>query len=50
MAAPAGIERFFELAGAVAEQRIFPGPEQADPADPDRLAAAAAELDLVLVR
>lgn len=48
MVAPAGIERFFELAGQVAEQRIFPA--RAEPADPDRLAAAAAELDVVLVR
>jgi len=46
MVAPAGIERFYELAGTVAEHRIFPA--QAEPADPARLAAAAAELDIVL--
>jgi quercetin 2,3-dioxygenase len=46
MVSPAGIERFYELAGQISEQRIFPG--QAEPADPDRLAAAAAELDIVL--
>lgn len=47
MYGPAGVERFHELAGRVAEQRIFP--EQAEPADRDRLAAAAAELDIVLI-
>ena len=47
MYGPAGLERFHELAGEVAEQRIFP--EQAGPADRDRLAAAAAELDIAFV-
>jgi quercetin 2,3-dioxygenase len=42
--APAGIERFFEVAGRVSEHRIFP--EQAPATDPERLAAAAAELDI----
>ena len=44
MYGPAGLERFHEVAGQVAEQRIFP--EQADPVDRDRVAAAAAELDI----
>jgi quercetin dioxygenase-like cupin family protein len=47
MYGPAGVERFHELAGEVAEQRIFP--EQAPSVDGDRVAAAAAELDIVLV-
>ena len=44
---PAGPERLHEIAGQVAEQRVFP--EQAEPVDRDRLAAAAAELDLTFV-
>jgi len=44
MYGPAGMERFHEVAGQVAEHRIFP-----DPADPDRLAPAAAELDITFV-
>jgi quercetin dioxygenase-like cupin family protein len=47
MVAPAGIERLYELAGTVAEQRIFPA--HAPAADPDRLATAAAELDIAFV-
>jgi quercetin 2,3-dioxygenase len=47
MYAPAGIERFFELAGELTEQAIFA--EQAAPADSERLAAAVAELDIELV-
>ena len=46
MYAPAGIERFFELAGELAEQPIFD--EQPAAADHRRLAAAAAQLDLEL--
>jgi quercetin dioxygenase-like cupin family protein len=42
---PAGPERLHEVAGELAEQRIFP--EHAEPADPARLQAAAAELDIV---
>jgi quercetin 2,3-dioxygenase len=44
---PAGPERLHELAGVVSEQRIFPA--QATPVDEDRLAAAAAELDIAWV-
>jgi quercetin dioxygenase-like cupin family protein len=47
MYGPAGVERFHELAGEIAEQRIFP--EHAEPVDRDRLAAAAAELDIAFV-
>lgn len=47
MYGPAGVERFQELAGELAEQRIFP--EHATAADPERLAAAAAELDIRFV-
>ena len=47
MYGPAGVERFHELAGEIAEQRIFP--ERARAADRDRLAAAAAELDITFV-
>jgi quercetin 2,3-dioxygenase len=47
MYGPAGVERFHEVAGEVAEHRIFP--EQAPAADRDRLAAAAAELDIHFV-
>jgi hypothetical protein len=47
MCGPAGLERFHEVAGQIAEQRIFP--EQSEPVDSDRLAAAAAELDIVFV-
>lgn len=42
--APAGIERFFELAGEVAAQRIFP--PSAAPPDYDKLAEAATQIDL----
>jgi quercetin 2,3-dioxygenase len=45
MVAPAGIERFYELAGEVAEQRIFP--PHAESPDPARFAAAAEALDIV---
>jgi quercetin 2,3-dioxygenase len=44
MYGPAGPERLHEVAGAVAEHRIFP--EHAEPVQRDRLAAAAAELDI----
>jgi quercetin 2,3-dioxygenase len=47
MYGPAGVERFHEVAGQIAEQRIFP--EQAGEVDRDRLTAAAAELDIVFV-
>ena len=47
MYGPAGLERLHEVAGEVAEQRIFP--EQAEPVDRDRLAAAATELDIAFV-
>jgi quercetin 2,3-dioxygenase len=47
MYGPAGPERLHELAGTVAEQRIFPA--QAGPVDEDRLATAATELDIVIV-
>ena len=47
MFGPAGPERLHEIAGQVAEQRVFP--EQAEPVDRDRLAAAAAELDITFV-
>jgi quercetin 2,3-dioxygenase len=43
---PAGLERLHEVAGEVAEHRVFP--EEPGPVDRDRLAAAAAELDIVL--
>jgi quercetin dioxygenase-like cupin family protein len=46
MYAPAGVERFFELAGELAEQPIFA--EQAAGADRRRLADAAAQIDLEL--
>jgi quercetin dioxygenase-like cupin family protein len=45
MYGPAGPERLYEVAGEMAEQRIFP--EQAAPADPERLERAASELDVV---
>src|SRR5262249_56408597 len=48
MYGPAGLERFHEVAGAVASERIFP--ERSEPVDRDRLAAAAAELDIAFVR
>jgi quercetin 2,3-dioxygenase len=44
MYGPAGPERLYELAGEVAEQRIFP--ETAAPVDEGRLEAAGAELDV----
>jgi quercetin 2,3-dioxygenase len=45
MSAPGGLERLFALAGEPTDQPIFPtGP--AAPPDPERLAAAAAELDV----
>jgi quercetin 2,3-dioxygenase len=44
MYGPAGPERFFALAGEVAEHRIFP--ETAPPVDRARLEAAAAQLDI----
>lgn len=44
MYGPAGPERLAEIAGEVAEQRIFP--ESAGPVDVGRLEAAAAELDI----
>ena len=47
MYGPAGLERLHEVAGAVAEERIFP--ERAEPVDRDRLTAAAAELDIAFV-
>jgi quercetin 2,3-dioxygenase len=47
MYGPAGVERFHEVAGQVAEHRIFP--EHAEPFDSDRLVKAAAELDIVFV-
>jgi len=47
MYAPAGVERLFELAGALAEQPIFA--EQAADPDPERVAAAATQLDIELV-
>jgi quercetin 2,3-dioxygenase len=47
MYGPAGLERLHEVAGAAAEQPIFP--ERAEPVDRDRLAAAAAELDIAFV-
>jgi quercetin 2,3-dioxygenase len=46
MFGPAGPERLAELAGAASEHRIFP--EHAEPAEAEALAAAAAELDIVL--
>ncbi len=47
MYGPAGPERLHELAGEIAEQRIFP--ESAPTLDPERLAAAASELDITFV-
>ena len=49
MYGPAGVERFYEVAGQIAEQRIFP--EQAEPVDRDRLAAAATDagIDIAFV-
>lgn len=47
MYGPAGPERFYELAGEVCEERIFRS--EAVAVDSDRLAAAAAELDVKLV-
>ena len=47
MYGPAGLERFHEVAGAIAEERIFP--ERAEPVDRDRVAAAASELDIAFV-
>jgi quercetin 2,3-dioxygenase len=47
MNAPAGIERFHELCGAVAEHRIHPAAAQ--PADPAGLERAAAELDVTFL-
>jgi len=46
MYGPAGPERLHELAGRVAEQRIFP--EVAPAVDPQRIAAVAAQLDIAL--
>jgi quercetin 2,3-dioxygenase len=46
MYAPAGVERFFELAGALAEQPIFA--EQPARADAERVAAASSQLDVEL--
>ncbi len=46
MYGPAGPERLYEVAGEIAEQRIFP--ETAGPVDDARLEAAAAELDIAL--
>jgi quercetin 2,3-dioxygenase len=45
MYGPAGPERLAELAGEASEHRIFP--EHAEAADAVRLAAAAAEIDIV---
>jgi hypothetical protein len=47
MYGPAGVERFYEVAGEVAEHQIFP--EQAGAVDRDRLAAAADQLDIAFV-
>ena len=47
MNAPAGIERFHELCGRVAEHRIHP--PAAEPADATGLQRAAAELDVVFL-
>lgn len=47
MIAPAGIEHLFEVAGRVADQKIFPS--IATTVDPDKLAAAAAELDVKFI-
>jgi quercetin 2,3-dioxygenase len=44
MYGPAGVERFHEVAGEVAQERIFP--EEAPGVDSERLAAAASELDI----
>ena len=44
MYGPSGLERFHEVAGEIAQQRIFP--EGGPAVDPDRLAAAASELDV----
>jgi quercetin 2,3-dioxygenase len=46
MNAPAGIERFHELVGQIAQERIFA--PAAQPADASGLAAAAGEIDVVL--
>jgi quercetin dioxygenase-like cupin family protein len=45
MYGPAGLERFYGVAGEIAEYQIFP--EQAAPVDRERLDAAAAQLDIV---
>jgi quercetin dioxygenase-like cupin family protein len=49
MYGPAGVERFYEVAGVIAEERIFP--EQSEPVERERLAAAvaAAGLDIAFV-
>ncbi|HEX4282359.1 MAG TPA: quercetin 2,3-dioxygenase, partial [Solirubrobacteraceae bacterium] len=49
MYGPAGVERFYEVAGLVAEERIFP--EQSEPVERERIAAAvaAAGLDIAFV-
>jgi quercetin 2,3-dioxygenase len=47
MYGPAGPERLHEVAGLVAEHRIFP--EQAEPVDRGRLMDAASELDIAFV-
>jgi hypothetical protein len=46
MYGPAGPERFYELAGQVSDERIFPA--DAGTVDNDRVAAAAEQLDLKL--
>ena len=46
-ARPGWVECFHEVAGLVAEERIFP--ERGEPVDRDRLAAAASELDIAFV-
>jgi quercetin dioxygenase-like cupin family protein len=47
MYGPAGPERFYELAGEVCEERIFP--EDAPAVDNERIAAAGVEVDVRLV-
>src|SRR4051794_6294287 len=47
MYGPAGVERFYELAGEVCQERIFV--EEAGTVDNDRVAAACSELDVSLV-
>jgi quercetin 2,3-dioxygenase len=49
MYGPAGVERFYEVAGVIAEERIFP--EQSEPVERERIAAAvaAAGLDIAFV-